>query len=88
MGVICNDFLAIFLSITFYLTGVLSEGLYLNFCVLFFVGASSRSSSSDSVPGDHSCDFEPALEFDDTELVHAVEAGNSFITFPFFEKLN
>ncbi|GIZ03759.1 rho GTPase-activating protein 1 [Caerostris extrusa] len=37
-------------------------------------GESSRSSSSDSVPGDHSCDFEPALEFDDTELVHAVEA--------------
>ncbi|KAG8191793.1 hypothetical protein JTE90_026827 [Oedothorax gibbosus] len=34
---------------------------------------SPRSSSSDSVPGDHSCDFEPALEFDDTELVHVVE---------------
>lgn len=37
-------------------------------------GDSTKSSTSDSVPGDHSCDFEPALEFDDTELVHAAEA--------------
>lgn len=34
----------------------------------------SGESNSDSAPDDHDCDFEPALEFDDTELVQATKA--------------
>lgn len=37
-------------------------------------GESTKSSTSDSVPDSHDCDFEPALEFDDTELVQAATA--------------
>ncbi|XP_076311399.1 rho GTPase-activating protein 1-like isoform X2 [Tachypleus tridentatus] len=35
---------------------------------------SGGSTNSDSVPDNHDCDYEPALEFDDTELVQATNS--------------
>ncbi|XP_022241435.1 rho GTPase-activating protein 1-like [Limulus polyphemus] len=35
---------------------------------------SGGSTNSDSVPDNHDCDYEPALEFDDTELVQAANS--------------
>ncbi|XP_022255730.1 rho GTPase-activating protein 8-like isoform X2 [Limulus polyphemus] len=37
---------------------------------------SGGSTNSDSVPDNHNCDYEPALEFDDTEL-HVIESPHS-----------
>ncbi|XP_013774436.1 rho GTPase-activating protein 8-like [Limulus polyphemus] len=35
---------------------------------------SGDSTNSDSVPDNHDCDYEPALEFDDTELIQAASS--------------